>query len=96
MSGIQEQDVTKKVMDLSAVLELSYRLSKEVALTPKQLKAFANINALYNAWPYWRELVQTTTARMGLPRLVVPVFRIARPQKERSEPSKKLTEDHEP
>jgi hypothetical protein len=80
MRGVQEQDPTKRVVDLSAGLELSYRLSKEVELTPQQLRAFGKVNALYNAWPYWRELVQTTVARMGLPRLVVPVFRVARPK----------------
>ncbi len=96
LRGVQEQDVTKKVIGLSAILELSYRLTKEVELTPKQLSTFGKLNALYNAWPYWRELVQTTVARMALPRLVVPVFRIARPQKERAEPSKKPTEVHEP
>lgn len=82
--GVQEQDATKRVVDLSAVLELSYRLSKEVELTPQQLRAFGKVNALYNAWPYWRELVQTTVARMGLPRLIVPVFRVARPKIEQA------------
>ena len=84
MGGVQEQDVTKRVVDVSAVLELSYRLSKEVELTPQQLRAFGKVNALYNAWPYWRELVQTTVARLGLPRLVVPVFRVARPRIEQA------------
>ncbi|MBI2458591.1 MAG: hypothetical protein HYW08_08820 [candidate division NC10 bacterium] len=71
-------------MNLSAVLELSYRLSKEIELTPQQLRAFGKVNALYNAWPYWREIVQTTVARMGLPRLIVPVFRVARPKMEQA------------
>ncbi len=96
LSGIQEQDVAKKVIDLSATLELSYLITKEVELTPKQLSAFGKLNALYNAWPYWRELVQTTVARTALPRFVVPVFRIARPQKERSEPGKERTETLKP
>lgn len=84
MRGVQEQGATKRVVNLSAVLELSYRLSKEVELTPQQLRAFGKVNALYNAWPYWREIVQTTVARMGLPRLIVPVFRVARPKMEQA------------
>jgi preprotein translocase subunit SecB len=83
MRGVQEQDVAKKVVELSAVFGLSYRLSQEIQLTPEQLSAFSKVNAIYNAWPYWRELVQTTIARMGLPRLIVPVFRVARPRIEK-------------
>jgi hypothetical protein len=79
LSGSVADDPAKKVVSLSAVLELTYKLSKEVDLTPRQLNAFGNLNVLYNAWPYWREFVQDMAARMGLPRLVVPVFRIARP-----------------
>jgi len=94
--GVQEQDVTKKVVDLSALLEISYRLTKEVELTPKQLSAFGKLNVLYNAWPYWREFVQNTVARMALPPLVVPVFRIARSQIGQTEPKKDLTEAHNP
>jgi hypothetical protein len=36
---------------------------------------FAELNGMYNAWPYWRELVQTVTGRVGLAGVVVPVFR---------------------
>jgi preprotein translocase subunit SecB len=44
-------------------------------LTEAHLDAFAKTNAVFNAWPYWREFVQSTTVRMGLPPLVTPVFR---------------------
>ncbi len=43
------------------------------------LSAFANINAVFNVWPYFRELVQSTVARMGVPPLVLSVYRIAPP-----------------
>ena len=41
-----------------------------------QLKAFGQINAVFNAWPCWRELVQAPLARMSLPTLTMPVFRV--------------------
>jgi hypothetical protein len=56
--GSVADDPTKKVVSLSADFELGYNLSREVDLTPRQLSAFANLNVLYNAWPYWREFVQ--------------------------------------
>jgi hypothetical protein len=43
------------------------------------LAAFANVNGIYNAWPYFRELVQSMASRAGLPPIVLPVFRVARP-----------------
>ena len=42
-------------------------------------KAFAEINGVYNAWPYWREFVQNATVRMGLPSLTIPVWRVFPP-----------------
>ena len=30
-------------------------------------------NTGHNVWPYWRELVSTTTQRLGLPHLTLPL-----------------------
>lgn len=45
------------------------------------LSAFAKVNGVYNAWPYLREIVQNTCARMNLPPTVLPVFRVIKPSK---------------
>ena len=50
------------------------------------LKAFAEVNGVYNAWPYFRELLQSTAARMGLPPVVVPVYRATGAPSERKVP----------
>jgi preprotein translocase subunit SecB len=34
------------------------------------------LNGVFHVWPYWREMVQNTLARMGLPPLILPVFRV--------------------
>lgn len=86
MEGVQEREAAKKLVDLLAIFEVSYRLNRPVRLSRPQLKAFSEINAPYNAWPYWRELVQGMIARMGLPRLVAPVFRIPRPSLDEQKP----------
>jgi len=39
---------------------------------------FAEINALHNAWPYFREIFQATTVRLGLPPVTLPTFRLPR------------------
>jgi hypothetical protein len=39
--------------------------------------AFAGINAVFNAWPFFREYVHSTLGRMGLQPISLPVYRIA-------------------
>lgn len=36
------------------------------------VQAFAEFNATFNAWPYWREFVQSMSGRIGLPSVVIP------------------------
>jgi hypothetical protein len=38
---------------------------------------FVAINPIANAWPYWREFVQSMSTRMGFPALTVPLLEIA-------------------
>ena len=62
--------------EIRATFELSYRIPTEEDFSSEQLKAFGQNNAVFNAWPYWRELVQSSLARMSMPTLTVPVFRV--------------------
>jgi hypothetical protein len=64
---------------LRAVFELTYRLPEGFTASDETLGRFAEINATFNAWPYWREFVQTTMARMNLPPFTLPVFRLRPP-----------------
>lgn len=55
-----------------AVFVLHYEYSaRKPELLPlvdvQSVAAFAEFNATFNAWPYWREYLQSTTVRMGLP-----------------------------
>ena len=40
------------------------------------LDEFARYNVGYHVWPYWREYVQGTCARLGIPPIPVPMYRI--------------------
>jgi preprotein translocase subunit SecB len=64
--------------------ELIYSVPDNTDLTQAEVEAFAETNALLNCWPYWRELVQSTIARMGLPPLVLPLFRLMPVKEEKS------------
>jgi hypothetical protein len=60
---------------LKATYLLVYQLSQGVEQPEDALAHFAELNGAYNAWPYWRELVQSVTGRVGLTAIVIPVFR---------------------
>lgn len=73
----ETNDAEKQVaVQITLTLALTYRCPNVSKLSKRALDAFGQINGVYNAWPYWREFVQNTAARMELPRLTVPVFRI--------------------
>lgn len=67
---------SQPVVLIDASFLLSYTIENFKDLTQKGFERFANLNGIYNAWPYWREFVQNIIVRMGLPTLSIPVFRI--------------------
>ncbi|HDY65089.1 MAG TPA: hypothetical protein ENH84_02505 [Phycisphaerae bacterium] len=81
----------KKPIQVKAVLELVYNCEKVSSFDDRAIKDFGEINGVYNAWPYWREFVQNTVVRMGLPPLIVPTFRVLQPKtsKKMSRPARK-------
>ena len=50
--------------------------SLDEVFSSDELNEFGQVNAVFNAWPYWRELVQSSLARMSMPILTVPVYRV--------------------
>jgi len=76
-----ESKTQKPVVLIEASFLLAYKIENFEGLTQKGFEQFANLNGIYNAWPYWREFVQNAIVRMGLPSLSIPVFRIVEPPK---------------
>ena len=73
---ITESKTQKPVILIDTCFLLAYKIENFDRLTQEGFEQFANLNGIYNAWPYWREFVQNTVTRMGLPSLTIPVFRI--------------------
>ena len=72
-------DEEKLQAEIRGRFELSYKIPDNENFSSEELEAFGHVNAVFNAWPYWRELVQASLARMSMPPLTVPVFRLAPP-----------------
>jgi preprotein translocase subunit SecB len=67
----------KKAIEIGVAHELIYSIPEDLNPSNEELAAFAETNAIFNVWPYWREYVQSTCQRMGMPSLLLPVFRLA-------------------
>jgi hypothetical protein len=61
---------------IEARFVIVYSLTSLDNLNADSFNAFGEGNGIYNVWPYWREFVQSTTVRMGLPPLTLPVYRV--------------------
>ncbi len=64
------------ILSIETSFALYYSIKSVGDFGDESIKAFAFTNGIFNAWPYWREYVQSTAARMGLPPIVIPVFRL--------------------
>ena len=84
---VPEEAKEEPLVSIETSFELQYHLPKGFRVDPQTLTTFAETNGIYNAWPYWREFVQSTLARMGLPPVVLPLLR-AREMMEKTEAEK--------
>lgn len=69
-------DDAEEPYSIVARFRLAYVLDDEAGFQEGDLNQFAHWNAVFNAWPYWREFVSSIADRGRLPRLVVPVMGI--------------------
>ena len=84
---VSEEAKEEPLVSVETSFELQYRLPEGLRVAPQTLITFAVTNGIYNAWPYWREFVQSMFARMGLPPVVLPLLR-AREVREKTEAEK--------
>jgi hypothetical protein len=61
---------------VAARFEVRYQIPQNLQIHEGLLDEFARVNGVFNAWPYWREFVQNTLVRMGLPPLTLPLYRV--------------------
>lgn len=79
-------DEGKDIVAINCEYVLSYVVKANTELFESDLSNFCNTNAIYNAWPYVREFVQSICDRMAVPAITLPLLRIV---PERSSPTGK-------
>jgi hypothetical protein len=61
---------------LQARFRIEYALKNLDGIDAGDEQHFARTNGVLHAWPYWREIAQNTTLRMGIVPLLVGTFKI--------------------
>lgn len=59
--------------EVTATFVAEYVIKDRGLFDDEGIAAFAH-NAAYHVWPYWRELIHSTTNRLRLPAAVLPMF----------------------
>lgn len=72
----EDEDISP-CFKVGAQFLLSYEVPDLHEYSNEAVEAFGMANAVFNAWPYWREFVQSGATRAGYPPMVVPVLRIS-------------------
>ena len=74
-SASKEAGKDGELVRFEATFVLVYALPAGATYEPRCVQHFAELNGVYNAWPYWREIVHSATGRVGLSGIVLPVYR---------------------
>jgi hypothetical protein len=69
-------DDVEPALHVEATFQLDYHVRDPSKVEPDDTDHFAFANGTFHAWPYWRELAQSATLRMGIAPLVVGVYKI--------------------
>jgi hypothetical protein len=69
-------EAEKNVLDLGCTFEANYELLQNYKPAQDEIDAFSAGNAVFNCWPYFREIVQNLTLRMGFSIPPIPFLRI--------------------
>jgi hypothetical protein len=64
------------MVEVRAAFELTYHITDLSGLEPEHFEAFAQLNGVFNAWPFFREFLQSSVVRMGLPPFTLPVLHL--------------------
>lgn len=61
--------------EINASFIAEYRITCD-ELSIDAIQEFAQRNAVYHVWPYWREYAQSICNRMQLPQVIMPMFQL--------------------
>lgn len=73
----ESKEEAEDAIRIDCSIEAIYQVREDYKPTEEQRKAFLEGNAVFNCWPYFREFVQSCSARMELPVPPIPFLRVS-------------------
>ena len=73
LKGSYDDNESSAALLISATFATLYSIDSLEEINSSDVQKFGQIAVIYLLWPFWRELVQSTTARMSLPPLTLPL-----------------------
>ncbi|MHA2937114.1 hypothetical protein ACXJY6_02350 [Vibrio sp. RC27] len=78
---ISEDDAAKESNDgIEPILEIKAEFVAQYespcALNDEEINQFGQKHVYYHVWPYWREALQSSCARLGISPIVIPPLRV--------------------
>ena len=79
------EEEKKELVRVDSEYILIYELVATKKPSTDDIKVFCEMNAVYNAWPFWREFVQNMANKMDLPVPIIPLlkFKLRKNSKEK-------------
>lgn len=73
----QDLSANDLLAEISATFAVDYTCAKEFMTDSEAIGAFSS-NAVFHAWPYWRETIHSFTAQMRLPRVTLSMMKVGK------------------
>ena len=72
-----EPETAEPLVRINCTFVLIYAIKTWEGLSEDQFGAFAQTSGMFNVWPFWRQVVHTSTLHLGLPTIVLPTYRVS-------------------
>lgn len=76
-----EKAALPAIAEVKATFLAVYMLNPEKNPSEETLMEFGKHNVGFNVWPYWREYAASTANKIGLPNIIVPLYRMPKEDK---------------
>ncbi len=75
LHGLTEEEIKAlRIAEIKTNFMATYLEKPGAGLSKEAIEEFGIKNVPFNVWPYWREIVHAVAGRMGLPRIVLPLY----------------------
>lgn len=69
-----DNDKIKPILEIKSEFVAQYESSCELNI--EEISQFGESHVYYHVWPYWREVIQSSCARLGISPIIIPAFRV--------------------